>query len=89
MAESTTTKTAEQTFTIIKHRRNGQSKEVEGTLAYLTDYFGYTLECGNSHNAKISRTPKTVKSLVNGLNRSIGYTQRGSYSRDSYELVEA
>lgn len=71
--------------TIIKTRR-GQDKEVTGTLAELTKYFGYTLEVGNSYNSKISRTPKTAESLVNNLNRSVAEKQRGSFDPDHYRL---
>lgn len=83
MAE--TTKTAEKTFTIIKTRK-GIESETTGTLAKLTEDFSYTLECGNSYNPKINRTPKTAKGLVSALNRSTDYIQRGSYDPNYYEL---
>lgn len=76
------------THTIIKTRK-GRTTEETGTLAELTKYFGYTLECGNSYNSKISTAPRTAKSLVSNLNRSIDYTQRGSFNPTYFELKEA
>ena len=68
--------------------RRGRERETEGTLAELTQYFGYTLLCGNSWNSRISLKPRTAKALVSSLNRSKNETQRGCYDRDYYELVE-
>jgi hypothetical protein len=62
-------------------------KIITGTLEYLTDYFSYTLLCGNSYNFKIDKNPKTIKSLVSNLNKSVDETQSGSYNRDSYREV--
>ena len=78
---------AEATYTIRKHRRGGKQSDATGTLSYLTDYYGYTLECGNSYNSKISRAPRTAKTLVSNLNRSVDYIQKGSYDPDYYELI--
>ena len=77
---------AETTHTIIKHRR-GNTTEVTGTLAYLTDYFGYTLEAGHSYDAKVSLAPKSAKGLVSALNRATDSLQRGSFSPNHYELA--
>lgn len=79
---------AAKTYTIIKTRK-GRTTEETGTVAELTEYFGYTLECGNSYNSKISTAPRTAKSLVSNLNRSIDYIQRGSFSPTYFELKEA
>lgn len=61
-------------YTISVMRRvGGDYKEscFTGTLDYLIDnVFGYTLLCGNSHNSKINTHPKTIKSLINALNKS-------------------
>ena len=55
----------------IKHSHRERTIMYSGTLNYLnTRVFGYTLECGNSWNHKISRYPKTGKSLVKALNDS-------------------
>lgn len=75
------------TFTIIKTRR-GNKTEQTGTLAELTKYFGYTLQCGNSYNSKISLAPRTAKGLISALNKSVDETQRGSWDPDCYELAE-
>jgi hypothetical protein len=56
-----------------------------GTIDELnTHVFGYTLECGNSWNNKIPRYPKTVKSLVNALNKSAEECRRYN---DSYDIA--
>lgn len=76
-----------KTFTIIKTRR-GRETETTGTLAELTEYFRYTLECGRSYNSKIPLVPRTAKSLVTALNKSVDETQRGSYDPNYYELAQ-
>ncbi len=73
--------------TIIKRRR-GEEKEVSGTVAELTKYFGYTLEVGYSYNPKISRHPKTAQSLVLNLNKSVAEKMRGSFDPDHFRLKE-
>lgn len=73
--------------TIIKYRK-GRETEVTGTLEYLIDYFGYTLESGNSYSSKVSLKPKTAKSLVANLNRATDYLQRGSFDPNYYTLKE-
>lgn len=78
-----------KTFTIIKHRRGGKKSTATGTVAELTKNFGYTLQCGNSYNPKISLEPKTAKALVNALNKSVDEIQKGSYDPDYYELSES
>ena len=75
-------------YTIIKQRK-GNEKEVHGTLEELTDYFGYTLLKGNSYNNKIPTKPKTIKSLIKGLNDSIYETQGSCYEQDYYYLKES
>jgi hypothetical protein len=72
-------------YTIIKTHR-GREREITNTLPELIDYFSYTLLCGNSWNSKIPTNPKTIKSLVSALNRSVKETQGGCYDRDYYEL---
>ena len=64
--------------------RKGKTRIVSGTVKDLTNYFGYTLMCGNSRNGKISTTPKTMTSLVGNLNKSVYETQGGCYDQDYY-----
>jgi hypothetical protein len=64
----------EKMMKIIVHRK-GREREVEGTLAELTKYFGYTLEKGKSWehekgNKKISLKPRNLESLVKNLNNA-------------------
>lgn len=78
----------DKTYTVVKYRK-GRETEVTGTLDYLTAYFGYTLEAGNSYSARVALKPKTAKSLVTNLNRATDYLQRGSFDPNFYELKEA
>ncbi len=68
----------------IKTYHRGRESVVTGTLAYLTGYFSYTLTCGHDYNRKIPLKPKTFKSLVSALNRSVNEMQGGCYDRDYY-----
>mgnify|MGYP000977410371 FL=1 len=45
--------------------RNGRDRTTSGTLQELTDYFGYTLEVGNSYNKSVNRNPKNINSVDN------------------------
>ena len=76
-----------KTYTIEKTHR-GRTTQIVGTLEYLKDYFGYTLECGHSYNHKINRNPTTIKGLMTALEQSIDATQGSSYDPDYYALVD-
>lgn len=80
--------TAEKTYTILRHRK-GRVMEATGTLEYLTGYFRYKLESGRSYDSRIPLKPRTVKALVNALNRATDHLQRGSFNPNFYELKEA
>jgi hypothetical protein len=61
-------------ITIIKNRRD-RDTEVTGTIEYLTNYFKYTLETGESWqhekgNSKINTNPRSGASLVKNLNNA-------------------
>jgi hypothetical protein len=61
-------------FTIVVHRR-GNEKDVSGTIPELIEYFGYTLEVGQSWqhekgNKTINRNPETIEELVKNLNNA-------------------
>ena len=78
--------------TYIVHKYYGRSSRdyyYKGTLAQLTECFGYTLECGNSWNPKIPTHPKTIKSLISALTKSVYETQGSCYSQDYYEVVDS
>jgi len=77
----------EKTYKVENYHR-GRKSIVEGTLAYLIDYFGYTLECGNSWNPKINRQPKTIKSLITNLNNSYSETMGCCYDPDYVSLSD-
>ena len=64
-----------------------------GTIDELIETHKYTLECGQSWehepgNSKINTHPKTVKTLVNMLNKAINNAAANGYSGKRYELVE-
>lgn len=75
-------------YTIIKHRRNGQT-ETTGTLAELTKNYGYTLASGHSYNSRINLEPRTAKGLVGTLNKCVSVLQKNSFNPDHYELAES
>lgn len=75
----------DKVYTVVKYRK-GREKEVTGPLDSLIDYFSYTLECGRSYSDKIPLKPKSVKALVNGLNKATEYLQRGSFDPNFYEV---
>lgn len=79
----------EKTYKVrITHDRRGE-RIVEGTLHYLVNqYFGYTLEIGHSHNARIQRHPKTIKSFISNLQRSYDEKEAACYDRTFVELVK-
>ena len=62
-------------YTVIRSTIRSE-REVSGTLDELTEYFSYTLEIGNSRDSRISRKPKTIKSLINAINKSISISGR-------------
>jgi hypothetical protein len=70
----------------ISHSRR-DDRVVEGDLAYLINYFSYTLLIGNSHKSSISTNPKTIKSLVNNLNKSFNIKEAACYERTYIDLV--
>ena len=85
----TSTMKTEKTYTIHKYYgRSSRDYWYKGTLPQLTKCFGYTLECGHSWNPRITTTPKTVKSLVSALNKSVYETQGSCYNQDYYEVVD-
>jgi len=78
-------------ITIIK-TRNGKDSEIVGTVDYLVNnYFGYTLEVGQSWehekgNKKINRNPKSGKSLVTNLNKAVTNSAANGYSSTYFRL---
>lgn len=78
-------------ITIIK-TRNGNDSEIVGTVEYLVNnYFGYTLEVGQSWehekgNRKINRNPKSGKSLVDNLNKAVTNSAANGYSSTYFRL---
>ena len=74
-----------KTYKINRYHR-GRESIVEGTLEYLTSYFGYTLECGHSWNPKINKHPTTIKSLISNINKSYSETMGSCYDPDSVSM---
>ena len=79
-------------FTIVKHvrhyrgNREDTSTEVTGTLEYLVDYFGYTLECAPAPRNSDVKPIKTIKSFISRLNKAYEYKEAACYTRSSVEL---
>lgn len=82
----------EKTYTIIKTRTGGRGSqqptttEITGTLAYLINYFSYTLEVGASWNPKINRNPKTIKSFMTNLEKALEEKEGACYNRTFVSL---
>lgn len=72
---------------IVEKIKKGRSTLVEGTVEEITNYFGYTLECGNSWNKKINRNPKTIKSLISNLEKAFDEVEGCCYERTSLRLI--
>lgn len=83
-------------YTIIETRnRRGElkTKEITGTLEYLVQYFGYTLEVGRSWerepgNRKVNTNPKSGRALCTSLNRAVDNAACNGYSGTFYSLKE-
>lgn len=66
---------------------------VEDNLENLIEYFGYTLEVGQSYqhergNKKINRNPKTIKSLITNLNNAKSNASANGCASTYYELID-
>jgi hypothetical protein len=63
-----------------------------GTLEELINAYGYTLETGKSYerekgNKKIDMNPKSVKALVDNLNKAVNNSAANGYSGKSYSIL--
>lgn len=68
-------------------RGNHSDRTVYGTVPELTEYFGYTLEVGNSYNSKINTKPKTIRSLISNVQRSMDIMYGNTYTTERIELI--
>jgi hypothetical protein len=62
----------------------------EGTLSELIQSFSYTLQAGKSWEkekgrSKINTQPKTIKALVDNLNKSVNNSAANGFSGTHYE----
>lgn len=65
--------------------RRERTRVYSGTVSDLAQVvFGYTLECGWGRNPSINKNPKTLKSLISNLNKSVHETQGCCYNQDYY-----
>lgn len=83
---------ATKVYTIVKHRK-GREYETTGTIDELNNYFGYTLEVGQSWehekgNHKINRNPRNGAALVKNLNWAKDNAAANGYCPDFYRLKE-
>ena len=64
-----------------------------GTLEELVKSYSYTLEVGASWasepgNYKINRNPKSVKTLVNNLNKAVNNSAANGYAGQHFQVVD-
>ena len=71
-------------------RIHGEDKvrEITGTLDYLTSYFGYTLEIGNSYDRRINLKPKTIRGLLSAVKKSSDIKYGCTFTRETFKLVK-
>ena len=80
----------EKTYIVHKYyARSSRDYYIKGTVPQLTEYFGYTLEAGNSWNRRIVTRPRNIKSLISNLGKAVRELQGSCYNQDYYEVVEA
>lgn len=74
----------------VESSRNGRdrTKYVIGTLVDMINYFGYTLEIGNSWNKKINKDPKTPKAFIKALQDSYSEKEAAIYNRTFVDIVD-
>ena len=70
-----------------RHSGSDRVNTQTGTIEELTQYFGYTLEIGNSYNKRINRNPKTIKSLENNLQKAYDEKEAALYNRTSVSVI--
>lgn len=76
-------------YTIQKTRTQSMStSEFFGTVEDLVKMFQNTLNNGNGYNPKINTNPKTIKSLLSNLAKSVQELQGSCYYPDCYELIK-
>jgi len=87
-------KTAKKYIIVCDTHRTGKISETRPlTIEEAIDYFGYTLQCGQSWqhepgNKKINRNPKTIKSLISNLNNAVDNSAMNGYGGKSYSFKE-
>lgn len=74
----------EKTFTVIIKRAGNFDPhtyvtEKTGTLEDLVNFFGATLTRGHFMNWRVSLAPKSIKSLVNSVNKSYEALNQNSW----------
>lgn len=86
---------------IIEKNHRGRQYYVKGTVEQLAKYFEYLLDNGQSweraelreknsyRQPSIKTEPKTIRSLMNSLDKAVYYTQGSCYDQDSYYLVDS
>lgn len=81
-------KISKKIYTLVWTDKWDKERSTSGTIEEIEKYHGYTLEVGNSWNNRIkAKGYTTIKSLINGINRSIDEKCRG-YDRPYVHLQE-
>lgn len=79
---------ATKLHTVVKVRK-GHTTEITDTLEGLIKYFSYTLEVGHSYEPrKINLQPKTIKSFMSNLEKSLDIKEGACYERTLVSLKE-
>ena len=87
--EKTPKTKAPKTYTIeLTYSNKDRVSHFTGTIDELRDSFSYTLEIGHSWNPRIPKDGgKTIKSLVNNIQKSYEEKEAACYSRTWVNLV--
>lgn len=80
----------EKEYTVVKTKSDLSSTrktEYTGTVERLAnEVFGYTLDIGHSHDARINMHPKTIKGLISAVNKSFGIKNQSRFTLEYIEL---
>jgi hypothetical protein len=78
-----------KTYTILFENYWNKTFEFRGSLQELTEKFSLTLLSGHSRDKKISTNPKSIKALINSINRSYNVIHESRFTRDFVYLKKS
>ena len=78
-----------KTYKLLKSNTGkDRTTEIIGDMAYIQQYFGYTLDNAISSGVKINMTPKTIKSLVSNIQKALEHKESSCYQRTFIEIAK-